>query len=852
MYFGSFKTSGQVARQLAVAVSILLAGVAAVPAQMVDLNGNGMSDIWEWLYNAYGINPNTDPDGDLFSNIQEAQAGTNPFDSNSFPHITFSAFATNNFSVTLPCALGKQYQLQSIADLTGTNWTIETNVVARTGTNITLTATATATAKFYRVAIADVDTDGDGVNDWEEYQLGLDPTNPYSNGQQDANGKPLTDYQYVTGKISQQNVITIAASGPTAVQPSPGQNATAFGQFTITRGGFPLGAVPTVSLASGSPSLGLATSGLDYAGLPGSVTIAAGASSQTIALTPLANPNRQAPVLAQLSLKSGANYTIGTQNSASVVIYPSPAATGTGLLGQYFTNSSKTYTNANNFNPTNLILARIDPVVNFDWTNGTSPDLSNGLYSVRWIGQVQPQFSDTYMFVIQSDDGCKLWVNDQLLINKWQSQVLTTWTNSIALQAGTRYDIRLEYLQNGGGAQVYLSWYSPDQPEQIIPATCLYPTNTFASATNAASVVTSPLSAVAFLGQPFSFAVTAANTPLGFTASGLPPGLSFNNASGLISGVPMLAGNFMVSLTSSNNAGVGASALDITVLNTGSSVVQEIWTNAPGINITDIPISTPANITNVLGGLQGVTGYGQNYGERIRGYFTPPVTGNYYFWIAGSDSAQLWISDDSNQVNEVLRAWVNPTPNPLAPPEYGTAPQQWNLQTNQQSAWLALVAGQPYYIEILHKAGVDTNDNWSVAWLQDPTGTNTTPAGLVPSYLLSRYYPPLPVTLAGTLYSANLLALPGVTSDGVGSATLLVNAAGTQATLNFQISNLKGTATGESINSDPYLNDPGELIYDISAAKPQANGSYLWTIQATARWRSRTSWKSSPKARLPS
>ena len=104
---------------------------------------------------------------------------------------------------------------------------------------------------------------------------------------------------------------------------------------------------------------------------------------------------------------------------------------------------------------------------------------------------------------------------------------------------------------------------------------------------------------------------------------------------------------------------------------------------------------------------------------------------------------------------------------------------------------------------------------------------------MVPGYLLSRYYPPLPANNPGTLYSANLLALPGVVSDGVGSATLRVNAAGTQATLSFTITNLVGTPTGQSINSDPYLNDPAELIFDISAAKPQPNGSYLWNIKAT-------------------
>ena len=576
----------------------------------------------------------------------------------------------------------------------------------------------------------------------------------------------------------------------------------------------------------------MAAPGVDFRALPGAVFLAPGASSQTITLTPFANTNLQAPALAQLRVMSGANYSIGTQNSASVVIYPSPTSKGTGLLGLYYTNSSTNYSSTNNFNPANLITNRVDPAINFIWTSNSSPNLSNGTYSVRWTGQVQPQFSETFMFGVRSDDGCRLWVNDQLLIDKWVSQSVKDWTNSIALQAGTRYDIRLEYLQTGSAAQAHLYWYSPSQPSNIISSACLYPTN-YAGATNAPSAVTSALNAVAFLGQPFTFMVTAANASLGYTATGLPPGLTFNSASGVISGVPSLAGNFLVSLTSSNHAGVGASALNIAVLNTGSSVVQEIWTNIPGIAINNIPVGTPANVTNVIGTLEGTTDYGDNYGERIRGYFTPPVTGNYYFWIAGSDSAQFWLSNDGDPVNKVLRASVLPTPNPVPPPQNGTAPHQWNLQTNQQSGWLTLVAGQQYYMEILHKAGVGASDNWSVAWLQDPTGTNNVPTGVVPGYVLSRYYPPLPVNVPGTLYTANMLAVPGATSDGVGSATLRVSADGSQAVLNFQFTNLVGTPTGLSINSDPYLTSPGELIFDISAAKPRSDGSYLWILEGT-------------------
>ena len=820
-----------------VAISLLLVvahvPAAIVPGPRIDLNGNGMSDIWEWSYNVYGINPNTDPDGDGFLNWQEAIAGTDPLNSNSYPQIPVFFSTPTNFTVTFPAALGKVYTLEGITNWYNANWGVQTNAEALSGTNLTFIVPVGPMMTFYCIGISDTNSDGSGrMNDWEKFQVGLSPTNAFSNATEDNNGNAMSDYAYVTNLLASQNVITISATDPAATEPAFGQKAADTGLFTVTRGGFPLDSI-TIKLGLGGPGIGFATSNLDYSPLPVSVTLTAGMVSTNITLTPLANTNLQTPVIAQLELLSGANYFVGTESNAAVVIYPNPAAFGTGLLGQYYTNCSTNYSSPNNFNPTNLFLTRIDPVIDFNWTNGTTPDLSNGLYTVRWTGEVQPQFSETYFFAVQSDDGCRLWVNDQLLIDKWQKQSLTTWTNAMAMQAGTRYDLRLEYIQTNGTAQAHLYWYSPTQPEEIIPTSNLYPTNSFMPGTsNAPAAITSALNAVAFLGQPFTFTVTGANTPLGFTANGLPPGLSFNTTNGLISGVPALAGSFNVSLTASNAVGVGASVLNILVISTLSSVVQEIWTNAPGTNVTDIPIATSANITNIIGTLQG-TNYGINYGERVRGYFTAPVTGNYYFWVAGSDSAQLWVSDDNNQVNQVLRAWVTPTNNPVAPGENGTSPGQWNIQPSQQTGWLALVAGQQYYIQILHKAGSGTNANWSVGWLQDPTGTNNNVGGIVPGYLLSRYYPPLPANNPGTLYSANLLALPGVVSKGVGSATLRVNSAGTQATLSFTITNLVGTPTGESINSDPYQNDPAELIFDISAAKPQPNGTYLWNIKGT-------------------
>ncbi|HOX58407.1 MAG TPA: DUF1800 family protein [Candidatus Paceibacterota bacterium] len=785
---------------------------------MIDRNGNEMSDIWELMFDAGNLSPSADTDGDGVANALESTAGTDPLDPASAARIATAVHSVTNFTVTMPCALGKQYQLQSVAELgpaSASNWVTEASVAARTGTIVTLSAPAIGTSKFLRIAIADLDTDGDGVSDWEEYELGLDPAKAASNSQLDGNGQPMNDYVYSVSQLASQNVVTIVATDPTAIQPDAGQNAVNSGLVTLSRGGFPLTAF-TANLTLAGPGPGVATEGLDHAVVPRTVHFPAGASSQSMTVTPLANTNLLLPVIATLKLLPGSGYQQGAPGNASVVIYPSATPGGTGLTGQYYTNSSATYSSSANFNPANLKLTRVDPTIDFTWGNTTNPIPNNGYYCVRWTGQVQPQYSETYYFVANTGDGVKLWVNDQLIVNVWSSRNAADSVGTIDLQAGVRYNIRMEYFQLTGTASARLSWYSPSQAKQIIPASRLYPT------TNAPSAVVSPITAVAFVGIPFNYTNVGANSASSYSASGLPPGLGFNSTNGVISGIPTLAGDYQVTLTAGNSAGLGSSVVAIQVLDTGSAVTREVWTSVSGVNVADIPLNTPATLTNSLGTLEGITDFGDNYGERVRGYLTAPVTGNYYFWLAAGDSAELWISSDSEPVNKVRRAYVLSS----AP----TAPRQWNLQPNQRSPWLALVAGQRYYLEILHKAGAGTNDNWSVAWLQDPTGTNDVPNEVIPGYVLSRFFPVPPTYQPGTLYSATMLAQAGAVSSGVGSATLRVSPDESHAVLKFTYNNLTAPITGQHIHSEPYLGKPGQIMFDIDTTPQQSDGSYLWTI----------------------
>ncbi len=206
--------------------------------------------------------------------------------------------------MNMPAAPGKLYQLQSCvltnAPLT---WSNETSVLAQSGiTNIAFPTPATVSGKFFRVLISDVES-GDGLNDWEKYQLGLDPANPYSNGHLDTNGQPIADYQYTINMMATQNVVSIEASDPTTMQPDPGQTATDLGQFTVSRSGFGLNPI-TVHLTPGGPGTGFAVPGVDHVNnLPTLLTLPGGTTSKTIFVTPLANTNLQTPVIAQLNLQ---------------------------------------------------------------------------------------------------------------------------------------------------------------------------------------------------------------------------------------------------------------------------------------------------------------------------------------------------------------------------------------------------------------------------------------------------------------------------------------------------------------------------------------------------------------------
>lgn len=95
--------------------------------------------------------------------------------------------------------------------------------------------------------------------------------------------------------------------------------------------------------------------------------------------------------------------------------------------------------------------------------------IQNSNYSVRWTGFVEPRYSETYKFYTRSDDGARLRINGRLLIDDWNPHPVKENSATIALEAGKRYAIEMEYFQSIAGAEAALLWSSPSQPKEIIP-----------------------------------------------------------------------------------------------------------------------------------------------------------------------------------------------------------------------------------------------------------------------------------------------------------------------------------------------------------------------------------------------
>ncbi|HUU17651.1 MAG TPA: PA14 domain-containing protein, partial [Sedimentisphaerales bacterium] len=137
----------------------------------------------------------------------------------------------------------------------------------------------------------------------------------------------------------------------------------------------------------------------------------------------------------------------------------------------------------------NLVLTRIDPTVNFDWGNSSpDPSINANDFTVRWTGTIEVPNSEIYTFHIRTDDGARLWLNNELIIDtwteakKWQAtrEGIIQGSSDFTLTGGQQYEIILEYYERSGNAVCELSWSTPTLTREAIPSRYLSPKRPYA------------------------------------------------------------------------------------------------------------------------------------------------------------------------------------------------------------------------------------------------------------------------------------------------------------------------------------------------------------------------------------
>lgn len=122
-----------------------------------------------------------------------------------------------------------------------------------------------------------------------------------------------------------------------------------------------------------------------------------------------------------------------------------------GLTGEYFSNTNLSGSPA---------FTETDTSINFNWNSGSpggTVPASN--FSVRWTGSITvPAAVGDVILGAVSDDGIRVWVDNQLWLSNWGPNNSVTTESSLLLKAGQTHALRVEYLQLGGNDIVALQW----------------------------------------------------------------------------------------------------------------------------------------------------------------------------------------------------------------------------------------------------------------------------------------------------------------------------------------------------------------------------------------------------------
>src|SRR5678815_163814 len=140
---------------------------------------DGLDDVWQQRFSAWGIEPSADEDNDGATNLAESVAGTDPRDPADRLHVRWLSLDTTAVTLGFTGEWGKEYRAASTllpdgvwSPVTGA---VKVSAAVHGAESLVVARTPAESREFFRLEVRDVDTTGDGVSDWAEFQRGTDP-----------------------------------------------------------------------------------------------------------------------------------------------------------------------------------------------------------------------------------------------------------------------------------------------------------------------------------------------------------------------------------------------------------------------------------------------------------------------------------------------------------------------------------------------------------------------------------------------------------------------------------------------------------------------------------------------------
>lgn len=136
---------------------------------------------------------------------------------------------------------------------------------------------------------------------------------------------------------------------------------------------------------------------------------------------------------------------------------------------------------------------------------------------------------------------------------------------------------------------------------------------------------------------------------------------------------------------------------------------RDVWFDISGKKISNLledkRYPNAPSVTAMLSQMESPVDIGDDYAQRIYGYVHPPTSGKYRFFIAGDDESSLYLSPNENPGDISQICFV---------PSY-TSKGEWTKYQSQTSSEVELIAGEKYFIQVIHKEG-SYGDFFQVAW----------------------------------------------------------------------------------------------------------------------------------------